>query len=600
MAKLINAPFLKEAWNKQYFSDLIVLVGSKAWETWDKGEGVAWRIMVDALKIDTFKTSTGESINPYHQFPVILGGDTLENIVKTRIADKDQTAIKFIQCGELTSNQKTAICLNIAKTTSASVVALFSSELDLIENWSEYIQRLRKEDDTRILSEMAVEPPKIKENDRPNEKAQAFKNWLGLDLALQRGSREIYSYDGKLWNKVDEEDLEEKVVIFFDKNELGYSDKTISSLINTLKAQLPRMEESSNDWIAFNNGVLNRHTLVFEQHQRDNWLTSCIPHNYDEQVKETPHFDQWLNFVSEGKQDKARNILAALYAILTNRYNWQMFFQVTGNGGGGKSVFAEIASLLVGSKKTASGKLEDFDDERGLAGFENKKLIICPEQSKYAGDGKGVKAVTGGDMVRVRYNYKDPIYTKVPVLIMLFNNEPCKWTDRNGGIERRLVNFLFSRVIPEEERDPQFMEKVTLEVGGIIRKILDTFPDPLEAKKSLEIQMKSKEAIEIKMRADPLTAFFEYFYTSESVDGLYIGNAKMLARFRTHLYPAYLTYTSAMNIKELGLNTFVAGIEQALKQHGNRYGFIKEKLKTGVRTNVHFKDFSIFNNDVGS
>ncbi|VEB25947.1 primase [Actinobacillus lignieresii] len=174
--KLTNAPFLKEPWNKQYFSDLIVLAGSKAWETWNKGEGVAWRMMVDGLKIDTFTTSTGKIINPYDQSPVILGGDTLENIVKTRISDKEQTAIKFIQCGELTSNQKTAICLNIAKMTNAKVVTLFSSELDLIENWSGHIQRLRNEDDARLLSEMAVEPPKIKENDRTNEKSRLSKN----------------------------------------------------------------------------------------------------------------------------------------------------------------------------------------------------------------------------------------------------------------------------------------------------------------------------------------------------------------------------------------------------------------------------------------
>nr|WP_231964016.1 primase-like DNA-binding domain-containing protein [Pasteurella dagmatis] len=36
-------------------------------------------------------------------------------------------------------------------------------------------------------------------------------------------------------------------------------------------------------------------------------------------------------------------------------------------------------------------------------------------------------------------------------------------------------------------------------------------------------------------------------------------------RIQTHLYPAYLAYAAAYNLKELGLNTFVAGIEQAIK-----------------------------------
>lgn len=100
-----------------------------------------------------------------------------------------------------------------------------------------------------------------------------------------------------------------------------------------------------------------------------------------------------LAFVSEGNEDKAKNILAALYAILTNRYNWQMFFEITGKGGSGKSIFANIATLLAGDRNTVSAKLEDFDNAKDLEGFENKTLILCPEQSKYGGDGGGLKAI---------------------------------------------------------------------------------------------------------------------------------------------------------------------------------------------------------------
>ncbi|PVX32650.1 putative DNA primase/helicase [Pasteurella langaaensis DSM 22999] len=599
--KFTNAPFLKEPWNKQHYSDLIVLVGADAWNVWGKGDSVHWRLLVDGLKIDTFTTSTGKRINPYDQAPVIIAGDTLENIPKTRIADKEQSAIKFIQCGELTSNQKTELCLNIAKNTNAKIVSLLSSELDLLDNWSSHIQRLRTEDDTRVLAEMSVDTPKIKEKDPTNEKSRAFQKWLGLDMALQRGSREIYAYNGQIWNKLENDDLEESAVKFLDESELGYSDNTIDRLINTLKAQLPRMGETSSDLIAFDNGVLNRNTLEFEPHNRQNWLTAYIPHNYDEQATNTPHFDKWLAFVSDGNKDKARNILAVLYAILTNRYNWQMFFEITGKGGSGKSVFASIATLLAGDKNTASSKLENFDDERGLAGLENKMLIICAEQAKYGGDGGGLKAISGGDTVRVRYNYKDPFNTKITALVMLINNEPCRFTERSGGINRRRVIFDFKKSVPEDERDPHFMDKITLEVGGIIRKVLDTFSEPTDAKKALMAQMNSQEALEVKKLSDPLTDFFGYFYTTEQMNGLFIGVANMgLDRIRTHLYPAYLAYTRAMNISELGLRNFVTGIEQALKQHGNEYDFIKKSTKTGVRTNVHYKDFDNFRNEVSN
>ncbi|MGC7589245.1 DNA primase family protein [Bisgaard Taxon 46] len=587
MSKLINAPHLKEQ-PKDFMNDLIVLAGGGAWNAWNKGKGTVWLLLCQALQHDS------------KQKPVILWEKQLKEINQVRIAPIDQQSIKFIQFGELSQAEITALCLNIAKNTKAKIVLLCDMLGQTVENLSQYVERLRNDSATaEIISKATESTPKIKENDRTNEKARAFTQWLGLDLALQRGSREIYHYDNQAWNKLELEDIEEKAVQFFDKNELGYSDRTINSLLNTLKAQLPRMGEQANEFIAFNNGVLNRNTLAFEPHNRNHWLTSYIPHDYDEHAQNTPHFDDWLSFVANGCEKKQRNILAALYAILTNRYNWQLFFELTGKGGSGKSVFAHIATLLAGEQNTISAKLEDFDNAKDLEGFENKTLILCPEQSKYAGEGGGLKAISGGDLLRVNPKHKKPFFTKITALIMLINNEPCRFTERAGGVDRRRVIFDFQRVVPDEKKDPDFIHKVTLEAGGIIRKVLNAFTQPEEAKKALNEQMRSEEALSVKMESDVLTAFFNYFFTSRTLDGLYIGTRTMGDnRIQTHLYPAYVAYAAAYNLKELGLNTFVAGIEQAIKQHGNEHPFRKQKKNEGVRTNIHFKNYNDFFNDV--
>ncbi len=50
-----------------------------------------------------------------------------------------------------------------------------------------------------------------------------------------------------------------------------------------------------------------------------------------------------------GNHDKQERILAALFMVLANRYDWQLFLEVTGPGGSGKSVMAAIARLLAGA-----------------------------------------------------------------------------------------------------------------------------------------------------------------------------------------------------------------------------------------------------------
>ncbi|WP_439238935.1 DNA primase family protein [Lonepinella sp. BR2919] len=608
MTKFTNAPHLKEPWNNQLFSDLIILAGSDAWGTWGKGKGTMWRILVDGLKMDYFH-SKNEKVHPYDQKPVILDVKQLTNLDRTRICNPDQRAIKIFQCGELTQEQKTAICLNLATNNKVNglAVGLYNGvTMEKEENLSGYIERLRTQESEQDLAKtIAKDASKkadhsIRENDRTSEKSKSFYGWLNWDMALHRENHSLYRYEGKIWNTVDEIDIKHKVVEFFELNNQGYSERSVNSLIETLKIQIPLMRNSdqSIEFIAFNNGILNRTTGEFKPHTRDLYLTNIIPYDYQNNAVATPNFDKWLDFVSEGNADKSKNILAALYAILTNRYDWQMFIEINGVGGSGKSIFANIATLLAGERNTASGCLFDLDVARERASFFNKRLIILPEQTKYGGSGAGLKGISGGDVLRLDPKNEKPFNAIIPAVILIVNNEPTIFTERAGGIERRRVIFCFDKPVPAESRDEKLTEKLSSEIGGIIRKLLDTFKDANEAKQALESQKNSKEALEVKMFSDHIAEFCQYFETRELINGLFIGNSRKAGCEKTHLFPAYCTFTSALNIKhELSLNNFSNALSQGLQQHGNNHNFKKTRTKNGVKTNVFYRDFEAFFNN---
>lgn len=585
--KLINAPHLKDQ-QDDFFSDLIVLAGHNSWSIWDKGKGQGWLFLCEyVLKQDA------------KEKPIIIDEKQLADISNVRIANQKQRFIKMIKCGELSQVEITAICCNLAKNTDVTAVSLCDITGELIENLTPYINRLRNDDSfDKIIANSETQSPKIKENDRTSEKAKAFREWLGLDIALQRGSREIYHYDSKLWAKLDDDDLEEKMVLFLEENNIGYSDRTITSLVNTLKTQLPRMEEQKKELLAFNNGVLNRNTLLFQPHNRENWLTALIPHNYTQEFEKTPIFDKWLDFISNGDLNKQHNILAAFYAILTNRYNWQLFFEITGVGGSGKSVFGQLATLLAGEKNTETGRLIDLDEPRGRETYKDKTLIICPEQPRYGGDGSGLKNISGGDALQIDPKNKTRFKTIIPAIVLIINNEPTKFTERCGGVDRRRVIFSFNRTVQEKDRDPYFFDKIEKEIGGIIYKVLHTFKDEGKARQALQNQKNSNEALLIKIKSDHITAFCSYLETTEETNGLFIGNASMMNNYRTHLYPAYLAYTEANNIKNtLTLNNFSESLSQGLAQNKCKFPYKSKRTKEGFRSNVIFKNFDDFFND---
>ena len=72
--KLKNAPHLAD--QVQDGAELIILVGSKAWQAWDKGNGLEWSLLAQAIKTDP------------KQKPVILGPSQLEEINAERSEER--------------------------------------------------------------------------------------------------------------------------------------------------------------------------------------------------------------------------------------------------------------------------------------------------------------------------------------------------------------------------------------------------------------------------------------------------------------------------------------------------------------------------------
>ncbi|MFZ7260616.1 hypothetical protein [Avibacterium avium] len=173
--------------------------------------------------------------------------------------------------------------------------------------------------------------------------------------------------------------------------------------------------------------------------------------------------------------------------------------------------------------------MEDFDLDDDLL-------------ERYGGNGSGLKSITGGDVVKIEAKYKNGFKAVIQAIVMIVNNEATRFTERCGGIDRRRVIYHFDRVVPDEQRDPHLLAKIEQEISGIVYQLMQRFKDPMDAKRALHNQQTSAEALEVKSQTDHITEFCGYFLTSDKCDGLFIGNARMFGKERTHLYPAYLCF----------------------------------------------------------
>ncbi len=422
---------------------------------------------------------------------------------------------------------------------------------------------------------------------QPNQKAAILGAKLGNCAVNQ--FNELHRYAGGVWKVIDSQALYRHAVNLFDKNLCPFSKSSIDAVTDTLKIMLPTLQAPRRDVIGFRNGVYSLTEQTFEPHSPDNWLLSVCDVDFNQQVSSDslscPVFEQWLDHASKGQEQKRLAIEAGLYMVLTNRYDWQLFLEVTGEGGSGKSVFTSLAELLSGGQSIAS-TMRALDDPKERYSLIGKNLITLPDQSKYVGDGAGIKSITGGDSVMIRPLYNNPFSAVINAVIIATNNNPMIFTERNGGIARRRVVLAFDNVVEKSKRDPQLISKLTQEIPAIVSRLFNIFKTPSDARATLELQRGSQEALDVKKQSDHVLAFVGYLTFMEVPHGLYFGGCNAgWERARRFVYRMYIDYCNYVGVKHpLSAQQLSTSIKSSAKEYGSEY--LTRLVKGRTQTNI--------------
>ena len=424
-----------------------------------------------------------------------------------------------------------------------------------------------------------------------SQRAELLAERLG-HIAVNPLSAMVYAYQSGLWQPMTDDELCRVMVAVYQEHKTPYSDKGIISAVRVLKMQSPIMGEQADHLIGFANGVYDIKNGTFREHKPDDWLLNHNGIVFTEPVPNeslpihAPNFSRWLAFAAENNPDKMDRIKAALFMILAGRHDWQLFLEITGQGGSGKSIFSRIAELLAGRHNVASGSTRSLDEARGRYQFVGKRLIVLPDQPKYIGDGSGIKAITGGDLVEIDGKYEKQFSAVIKAVILITNNDPMIFTERNGGIARRRVIFSFDRVVSESQKDPQLGDKIAAELPVIIRHLLTTFSDESKAKALLQAQRDSSEALAVKRATDPVLDMCAAVMFLETATGMMMGGGKYVRlEPRTYLYHLYLEYMEYHGLgKPLSVERFSVAVKNAAKEYGKNY--LTKKVKGRTQTNV--------------
>ncbi|HDW4063036.1 TPA: DNA primase [Escherichia coli] len=556
-------------------TEVIIFAGSDAWahaKQWQEQDGPA----------------SGDNVPP-----VWLGPNQLAELDALQIVPDGRKSARIYKAGHLDQ----VMVKGIGQKLAAAGVqdANFYPEGmhgQKVENWREYLARERQNLSEGLIVELPVKQKAQLSQMADSERAQMLADRFD-GVCVHPESEIVHVWRGGVWCPVSTMELSREMVAIYSEHRATFSKRVINNAVEALKVIAEPMGEPSGDLLPFANGALDLKTGEFSPHTPENWITThngieYTPPAPGENIRDNaPNFHKWLDHAAGKDPRKMMRICAALYMIMANRYDWQMFIEATGDGGSGKSTFTHIASLLAGKQNTVSAEMTSLDDAGGRAQVVGSRLIVLADQPKYTGEGTGIKKITGGDPVEINPKYEKRFTAVIRAVVLATNNNPMIFTERAGGVARRRVIFRFDNIVSEAEKDKDLPEKVAAEIPVIIRRLLANFADPEKARALLLEQRDGDEALAIKQQTDPVIEFCQFLNFLEEARGLMMGGGGDSVKYTTRnsLYRVYLAFMAyAGRSKPLNVADFSKAMKPAAKVYGHEY--ITRKVKGVTQTNA--------------
>ncbi|EFI8729138.1 DNA primase [Escherichia coli] len=525
--------------------------------------------------------------------PVWLGEQQLSELDKLQIVPEGRKSVRIFRAGYLAPVMIKAIGQKLA-AAGVQDANFYPDGMhgQKVENWREYLARERQNLSDGLVIELPVKQKAQLSQMADSERAQLLADRFD-GVCVHPESEIVHVWRGGVWCPVSTMELSREMVAIYSEHRATFSKRVINNAVEALKVIAEPMGEPSGDLLPFANGALDLKTGEFSPHTPENWITTHNGIEYtppapgENILDNAPNFHKWLEHAAGKDPRKMMRICAALYMIMANRYDWQMFIEATGDGGSGKSTFTHIASLLAGKQNTVSAEMTSLDDAGGRAQVVGSRLIVLADQPKYTGEGTGIKKITGGDPVEINPKYEKRFTAVIRAVVLATNNNPMIFTERAGGVARRRVIFRFDNIVSEAEKDRELPEKIAAEIPVIIRRLLANFTDPEKARALLLEQRDGDEALAIKQQTDPVIEFCQFLNFLEEARGLMMGGGGDSVKYTTRnsLYRVYLAFMAyAGRSKPLNVNDFGKAMKPAAKVYGHEY--ITRKVKGVTQTNA--------------
>jgi len=295
----------------------------------------------------------------------------------------------------------------------------------------------------------------------------------------------------------------------------GYrTTRNVSDKVACLLSIVPDLELTNDKGRIVNvkNGLLDIVTKELKPHTPAYVSLAQSPVAYDPNAK-CPIWDECIKAWMEGPEAREKTFMLQQFAgyCLSSSMKYAKALFLVGDGGNGKSTFADTIAMVIGSEATSRIDLEDIYSQFGLAGLIGKRLNIVEEVSGNYYQSHKLKKLVSGEEVTVNMKYKEQFKFLPQAKFIFAVNTMPQVDDSSVASERRILAVQFNNNFRDRPNtELRFADgQLAKELSGILNWMLAGV-QTLREEKGFYVSKEQKKLLE------------EYRQENSSVEGFIV------------------------------------------------------------------------------